>query len=436
MNWSGQRILVLGLGLTGYSVLRYLAGRGADLSVFDTREHPPFADRLAAELPTITRHPAGAGEEMLDGIDQIVVSPGLDLNLPLIRAARERGLPLFGDIEIFARDNEVPVLAVTGSNGKSSVVTLLGEMARADGRQVLLGGNLGTPALDLIGQAADLIVLELSSFQLELTESLSCVAATVLNLSADHMDRHASLAAYGQAKARIYAGAGTAVVNRDDVTAAALAGDHPQILGFGQTVDAECRLAAGQLGVDGETWLAAEELRLVGRHNQLNVLAAFALGRCAGLSRSAMVAAAREFRGLPHRCEWVRERRGVRWINDSKGTNVGATLAALDGLDPWVVLLAGGQSKGGDFTPWRAPLRDKGRAVMLYGQDAALIGAQLGDSVTQQQVPDLAAAVTAADAMARPGDSVLLSPGCASFDQFTGFAQRGERFAELVRALP
>lgn len=436
MSWSGQKLLILGLGLTGFSAVRYLHRQGALLSVFDTRPRPPFAVALAEQYPELRCHPPSAGAEILDGCDGVVVSPGLDLKLPLIRAARERGLPILGDIEIFARDNRAPVLAVTGSNGKSTVVTLLGEMARADGRRVAVGGNLGTPALDLLAQPADLIVLELSSFQLELTQRLPCVAATVLNLSADHIDRHGSLAAYGAAKAGIYRGAQIAVINADDPAAADLAGCHARQIAFGAQADALYTVRDGQLCRGDEPWLAVAELRLVGRHNQLNVAAAFALGDSAGLAPAAMQQAAREFSGLAHRCEWLRERHGVRWINDSKGTNVGATLAAIDGLDPWVVLLAGGQAKGGDFSPWRAPLRDKGRAVMLFGQDAAQIEGQLGDCVPLRRVPDLAAAVQAAAGIAQPGDSVLLSPGCASFDQFSGYVQRGERYAELVRALP
>ncbi len=438
MNWAGKKLLIVGLGLSGWSAVRYLHRQGAVLKVCDSRTQPPHAGALAAEYPQVPLQAGSLPLSLLDdGVEALVVSPGLDLSLPLLAEARRRGLPLLGDIEVFACDNSVPVLAVTGSNGKSTVVTLLGEMARVSGRRVLVGGNIGTPALDLLSEDADLIVLELSSFQLELTESLQCVAAANLNLSPDHIDRHGDMQAYAAAKARIFAHAQQAVVNDEDALTAIGAGASP--LRFGLSPDCEFRLQGDALTVRGEIWLRAAELKLLGAHNHLNVLAALALGEAAGLPRETMCQAARDFSGLPHRCEWVAERGGVRWINDSKGTNVGATLAALDGLPPRVVLLAGGQSKGGDFRPWVAPLTDKGRAVFLFGEDAGKIASDLAalpDSVCLREVGTLQAAVAQADDVAEPGDSVLLSPGCASFDQFSGYAARGDCFRELVRALP
>ena len=439
MDWSGKSLLIVGLGLTGWSAVRYLHGRGARLSVCDSRAEPPYARQLAEQFPDIPLHAGALAPESLDGCDALIVSPGLDLQLPLFVEARRRQLPLLGDIEVFARDNRCPALAVTGSNGKSTVVTLLGEMAAAAGRRVLVGGNIGTPALDLLGQPADLIVLELSSFQLELTESLQCLAACVLNLSADHIDRHGDLETYAEAKARIYRHADCAVINADDALTARGLQSRQRVVEFGAAPRADFRLQDDVLQVRAKQWLRADELKLLGRHNHLNVLAALALGEAARLPAAAMCAAARDFAGLPHRCEWVAEHHGVRWINDSKGTNAGATLAALDGLPPKVVLLAGGQAKGGDFRPWVAPLAVKGRAVYLIGEDAGLIAghlAELADHMPLQNVGDLATAVCRANAVAQAGDSVLLSPGCASFDQFSGYEQRGERFRVLVRALP
>ncbi len=438
MDWTQRHCLVVGLGLTGWSVVRFLRAQGARVSVCDSRAEPPYAKALGEHYPDISLACGDLDSVVLDGIDEVVVSPGLDLNLPLFVRAREYGLTLIGDIEIFARHNTTPVLAVTGSNGKSTVVTLLGVMAEQAGFKVQVGGNIGTPALDLLHSNADLIVLELSSFQLDLTHSLRCVAACVLNLSADHIDRHGSLQAYGQAKARIFDHAAHAIVNRDDAQAAALTPAGLPASDFSVHADADFALRDGQLCVADTAWLACDQLKLVGRHNQANVLAAFALGMAAGLPRDAMVAAAQAFAGLPHRCQWVAERNGVRWINDSKGTNVGATLAALEGLEPKVVLLAGGQAKGGDFRPWREPLKSKGRAVLLFGQDAKKIASDLAgleQHIVLRDVGELAQAVDAADQLAQAGDSVLLSPGCASFDQFKGYAERGERFAELARGL-
>ena len=438
MSWNAKNVLVVGLGLSGWSAARYLAQQGARVSVCDSRAQPPYAAALAEQYPQLTGTYGELNNALLDGVNVLVISPGLDLNLPLLVEARARGIECIGDIEVFARANSVPVLAVTGSNGKSTVVTLLGLMAEKAGLRVAVGGNIGTPALDLLAQPADLIVLELSSFQLELTQTLQCVAACVLNVSADHIDRHGSVAQYAAAKARIFAHAAHAIVNLDDALAASLAPAALPASGFSIKRRADFELRDGCLRVADVDWLNVADLKLVGQHNQANVLAAFALGMAAGIPRDALVAAACEFAGLPHRCEWVAERNGVRWINDSKGTNVGATLAALQGLPPKVVLLAGGLAKGGDFTPWCVPLQEKGRAVLLFGQDAGLIAndlAAVAGQITVQKLPELSDAVARAEVLAQDGDSVLLSPGCASFDQFSGYEQRGQRFAELAKAL-
>jgi UDP-N-acetylmuramoylalanine--D-glutamate ligase len=339
------------------------------------------------------------------------------------------------------------VVAVTGSNGKSTVVSLLGEMARFAGWRTAVGGNLGDPALDLLDDANRFYVLELSSFQLETTHSLEPAAAAVLNVSPDHLDRYPSLQAYADAKARVYRGAGVGVINRDDPRVRDMAGIAGRDTGFTLGVP-----RSGDYGLcqhQGETWLCrgdkpllpVAELRLAGRHNLANALAALALGEASGLPVEAMLAALRRFRGLDHRTQLVAERHGVRWFNDSKGTNVGATIAALDGLyrpegTGRAVLIAGGDCKGADFSDLAPVVRRACRAVVLIGRDAPRLAAALAGGVPLEQAESLEQAVELAARLARRGDHVLLSPACASFDMFRGFEHRGEAFVAAVRGLP
>lgn len=378
--------------------------------------------------------------EALDGIDQLIVSPGVDLREPLLVAAREKGLPVCGDIEWFARCANAPVVAITGSNGKSTVTAWLAEVARAAGEQVAVGGNFGTPALDLLAEDVSLYVLELSSFQLELTERLECVAATVLNISPDHIDRHGSLQQYAGAKARIFRTAATAVINADDTVVAAMDTGAAHVERFGQTAGSDYTLITDDQGNDwlarGETpWLACSRLALRGRHNHYNALAVWALAEAAGLGTASIETGLGQFAGLPHRCQWVACIDGVDWVNDSKGTNLGALLASLAGMQGPVVLLAGGQTKGADFTPLADAAADKVRAVIVFGEDAAIIAAVLANRVTVHRVGGLAAAVTTAAGLAEAGDTVLLSPGCASLDQFSNYAERGDAFMAAVQEL-
>jgi UDP-N-acetylmuramoylalanine--D-glutamate ligase len=359
---------------------------------------------------------------------------------------REAGVDIVGDIELFARAVEAPVIGITGSNGKSTVTTLVGEMAEAAGLCAGVGGNLGTPALDLLGKATQLYVLELSSFQLETTESLHLVAATILNISPDHLDRHHTLEGYIKAKARIYARTETAVVNRED--RATHTGTHTarRIVSFGLD-----EAGPGHYGLaehNGERWLSApdpvsrettrvlaeRDLKIQGLHNVANALAALALADAAGIEREGSLKALRSFNGLPHRCEWVAETGGVTWINDSKGTNVGATLAALQGLDGPLVWLGGGQGKDQDFSALRAPLKQKARTAIVFGQDAARLEHDLAKALVVHRVPDLKAAVALARELAQAGDRVLLSPACASLDQFKNYEERGAVFRTLVQA--
>lgn len=437
--------LVVGLGATGLSLACWLAGRGERFAVVDSRSQPPALTALRQRLPTLPVITGPFDPELLASRQRLLLSPGIALDEPALQAAAAAGVEIVGDIELFARHVNAPVVAITGSNGKSSVTTLVAAMAAAAGRVVRVGGNLAPPALDLLDPAADLYVLELSSFQLELQHSLAPTAAVVLNLSADHLDRHHDMAHYAALKGRIYQQAAQQVVNRDDPAARALATaavTAPYSFGASPPTDAR---ALGLVSLDGHCWLqrgkqpllAADELRIAGRHNLLNALAALALGSAIGLPDAAMLQALRHFPGLPHRCQWVAERNQVVWYDDSKGTNVGATVAALAGIPAErVVLIAGGEGKGQSFTPLRAALQQRGRAVVLIGRDAGQIAAVLDDQMVRHYADSMEAAVAAAAAAAQPGDAVLLSPACASFDMFRDYVDRGERFAAAVKALP
>ena len=526
---QGLRTLIVGLGKTGLSVARYLRTLGHGVAVADSRLDPPGLAQLRTEMPDLAVFTGPFQAEVFAAADRLVVSPGVPVAEPLIQAALARGVPVIGDIELFAQAVRAPVVAlsetapgpqgsgagpecspgttpaflarppsvaagsdsgralptcppsvvaITGSNGKSTVTTLVGLMARRAGVRVAVGGNLGDPALDLLDPEVTLYVLELSSFQLETTTSLRPRAATVLNLSPDHMDRYPDYAAYIAAKARIYQGADVAVVNRDDATAAAIPHQAAE-LGF-----TLCRPGReedfGLLDQADGVWLArgdrplmpAAELQIPGRHNQANALAALALGSACGLPEAAMLDALRGFSGLPHRSVLVGSRDGVRWYNDSKGTNPGATVAALDGLvEPGssarVVLIAGGDGKGADFGPLAPAVARAARAVVLIGRDAPLIeavlaakdgghignagavsdlapkdgghignagaGSDLAGSIPLLHATDMADAVRQAAAAAHPGDSVLLSPACASFDMFDNYEHRGLVFTQAVQ---
>jgi UDP-N-acetylmuramoylalanine--D-glutamate ligase len=439
---ASPRSVIVGLGRTGLSVARHLAARGHRLVVTDSRAEPPGLAELRRLVPQAATALGGFDPAVLEGADQIVVSPGVPLSEPFLRTAAARGLDLVGDIELFAREAGGRVVGITGTNGKSTVTTLVGEFARAAGIAVRVGGNLGEPALDLLeGPPAAMYVLELSSYQLETTHSLQLEAAAVLNVTPDHLDRYPGLVEYAAAKARIFERAATAVVNLDDELVAAMPRPGQRRVGFSlRRGDAEFRL----LTRDGEDWLAEGDaallprsaLRLPGRHNAANALAALAVGSVAGLPREAMAGVLRRFGGLPHRAEHVRDWRGIAWIDDSKGTNVGATAAAIEGLDGPLVLVAGGEGKGQDFTPLGAACQDKVRHAVLIGRDAALLAAALAGSCPVSFADSMEHAVDAAAAIARRGDTVLLSPACASFDMFRDFAHRGETFAAAVRGLP
>jgi UDP-N-acetylmuramoylalanine--D-glutamate ligase len=460
VDWDGIRALVLGLGDTGLSMARWLARHGARVRVADTRAAPPHAARLAQELPGVPLASGPFDEATLAGAELVAISPGIDRREPAIARAIRRGVPVVGDIELFARAlrqhaarapefARVKILAVTGSNGKSTVSALAGEMCRAAGRETLVAGNIGLPVLDALaaieagGAVPEVFVLELSSFQLESTESLEPDAAAMLNLAEDHLDRYDSLADYAAAKSRVFAGGGVQVLNRDDRASASMARAGRTHYTFGHGAPR----AENEWGValrEGRRVLArgttpildAEELALAGEHNIANALAAHALAHAIGLPAEPLARALRAFRGLPHRVQPVTQIAGVAFFDDSKGTNVAATVAALKGLGRPVVLIAGGDGKGQDFTPLAPAVRAHARAVVLIGRDAGLIERALaGCGVALEHAAGMQEAVAAAFRAARPGDAVLLSPACASYDMFRDYVHRAQAFCAAVARL-
>jgi UDP-N-acetylmuramoylalanine--D-glutamate ligase len=491
VNVKGKTVLVLGLGETGLAAAKWLSGRGARLRVADSRAVPPGLAELRAASPAAELHLGAWRDASFEGVDVIAISPGLPRDIPQVQAALARGIPVVGDVELFACSLSMSgaggmaaggmatarprILAITGTNGKTTVTALTGAMCRAAGLDVEVAGNISPAVLDALadresrmaegGVMPQAWVLELSSFQLESTESLSADAATVLNLTEDHLDRHGGMRAYGEAKARIFQGQGVQVLNRDDAASLAMARPGRRVITFG--LDAphppegmeKGAEAFGLLEVKGERWLAiggnagsrarktalmpVKDLRIAGLHNAANALAALALCHAIGLPMPPLLAALREFRGLPHRVELVAERGGVRWYDDSKGTNVGSTVAALAGLHDQgtaggrLVLIAGGEGKGQDFSPLAPAVAATTRAVLLIGRDAPLIEKALaGSGMAMRRAASLEEAVQLAAAVAQPGDAVLLSPACASFDMFRNYKQRGEVFCAAVRALP
>ncbi|MDD1015277.1 UDP-N-acetylmuramoyl-L-alanine--D-glutamate ligase [Pseudomonas rubra] len=437
--------IVVGLGKSGMSLVRFLANRGVAFAVADTRENPPELDTLRRDFPQVEVRCGELDVEFLCRADELYVSPGLALATPALQQAAARDVKLSGDIELFARNAKAPIIAISGSNAKSTVTTLVGEMAAAAGKRVAVGGNLGTPALDLLSDDIELYVMELSSFQLETTDQLNAEVATVLNVSEDHMDRYSGLPAYHLAKHRIFRGARQVVVNRQDALSRPLLSEGQPVWTFG--LNAPDFKAFGLREEGGEKYLSFEfqhlmpvrELKIRGAHNQSNALAALALGHAVGLPMDAMLSSLRTFSGLAHRCQWLRERNGVNWYDDSKATNVGAALAAIEGLgadiDGKLVLVAGGDGKGADFAALKAPVAANCRAVVLLGRDAERLAETFGDSVPLIRVATLDEAVQVCAEQAQPGDAVLLSPACASLDMFKNFEERGRLFAQAVGGL-
>jgi UDP-N-acetylmuramoylalanine--D-glutamate ligase len=462
LQLSGKKVLVLGLGDTGLSCARWLAARGAQVSVADSRAAPPHARRLAEWLPQVPLHTGPFDDALLQAAELLVVSPGVPLADPAVARAIAAGIEAVGDVELFARairalntqratstDSSGPmrVIAITGSNGKSTVTAMCGDMCRMAGLTTCVAGNIGLPVLDAlleieqgIAVAPQVWVLELSSFQLETTSSLNADAASVLNLSEDHMDRYPDMDVYATAKARIFSGDGVQVVNRDDPRSLAMALPGRHVVSFGLDrcpKDENFGLCEDELCLGGDMLMPLSELPVAGLHNAANALAALALTRALGLPLEALLRGLVHFKGLPHRVEKVAEIDGVTYYDDSKGTNVGATEAALYGMGARkAVVILGGDGKGQDFSPLKAAVEANARAVLLIGRDAPLIADAIeGSGVDMRRVESMADAVEQAHCLARPGDAVLLSPACASFDMFRNYVHRAEVFIEAVKKL-
>ncbi len=439
---EGKSVLVLGLGDTGLSVARWVEREGGRVRAADTRALPPRRNDFSGEV-----HAGPFQQSLLEGMDLVCISPGISLEEEIIGKALERGVPVVGDIELFAwhvrSRTASKVLAITGTNGKTTVTALAGHLLRRAGIDCEVAGNIGPAALDALLQKKKanrmpaVWVLELSSYQLETTWSLKPNAAAMLNLSEDHLDRYRSLEEYGAAKARIFLGVGEQVLNRDDPRSAALRLPGREVVTFGlgePPAEGDFGLREGWLVQGGRRILREKELLIHGAHNVSNALAACALAANAGVSLQEMGPALAGFRGLPHRVELVATRRGVDWYDDSKGTNVGATVAALEGLGKKAVLILGGEGKGQDFSPLAGVVSRFSKHVLLIGRDAPLIERALGKEKTEK-CESLEAAVKRAAEIAKPGEAVLLSPACASFDMFRDYKHRGEVFAAAARKL-
>jgi UDP-N-acetylmuramoylalanine--D-glutamate ligase len=437
-------ILIIGIGQSGLSCARYLKAQGYNIAMMDTREQPPAMATIQLEFPEVLVMTGGLDQHLMLQADMIVLSPGVDPRLAEIVAAQQANIEIVGDVELFARQANAPIAAITGSNGKSTVTTLLGEMAVEAGKDVRVGGNLGTPVLELITEPApDFYIVELSSFQLETVTSLNAFVSTVLNISPDHLDRYDSEQEYKQAKATIYNGNGVMVMNKDDseVMGLSRADRHPIHFSL-QEPDG---IDFGVLELDGVTWLAegqkalipATDLKIKGKHNIANGLAALAMGSAMGLEMNAMLSALTHYAGLAHRCKYVANIGGVQWFNDSKATNVGACLAAIDGLSQVgkITLIAGGVAKDQDFSAL-TPLFDKYvTSVILLGQDANKIAEVISKKVNTYFVSNIKQAVQKAQQVTQPDQLVLLSPACASFDMFDSYEHRGDQFEAAVEAL-
>ena len=435
-DYQGKKVVIIGLGMTGLSCVDFFMARGVTPRVMDTRVAPAGLDKLPE---AVERYVGGLNENWLLTADLIVASPGIALAHPSVSAAADAGVEIVGDIELFCREAQAPVVAITGSNGKSTVTSLVGEMAKAAGMNVGVGGNIGLPALMLLDPERELYVLELSSFQLETTSSLRAVAATILNVTEDHMDRYPlGLQQYRAAKLRIYENARACIVNADDALTMPVRGADERCISFGVDVgDYHLNRQQGEtwLRVKGEKVLNVKEMKISGQHNYSNALAALALADAAGLPRASSLKALTTFTGLAHRFQLVLEHNGVRWINDSKATNVGSTEAALNGLhlDGTLYLLLGGDGKSADFTPLSRYLTGDNIRLYCFGRDGAQLAALRPDVAVQTETMEQAMRQIAPQVV--PGDMVLLSPACASLDQFKNFEQRGDIFARLAKEL-
>lgn len=433
------KVLIVGLGDTGISVAHFLQKLGFKFAIADSRTKPALLDEFVQQIPDVPVFTGGFDEAAFQIATHLVVSPGVSLRERSIVKALADGKKVIGDIDLFACTVNVPVIAISGSNGKSTVTTMLGEMLKCAGIKAGVGGNLGTPALDLVADENQMYVLELSSFQMERTSRLRAAAATVLNISADHLDRHADMAEYAREKQKVFMGHGVMVLNNDDAVVSAMRETSRETLTFSITGQADFYLAFREgreyLMFKDSVLMPLSALPLEGRHNAANALAALALGAAIGLNTHVMCQALQKFKGLAHRMQRVAEIRGVTWVNDSKATNIGACIAALQGYDRKVVLIAGGDAKGADMSELVPTIKAKTKGVVLMGKDAPLIEQALSGCVPVVLVKNMVQAVQAAENLADAGDSVLLSPACASLDQYKNYQDRGEKFANAVMAL-
>ncbi|MDC0598586.1 UDP-N-acetylmuramoyl-L-alanine--D-glutamate ligase [Gammaproteobacteria bacterium] len=443
-SYKNKQKVIVGLGQTGLSCARYLDSQNKKFTVIDSRTAPPGLEEFRKNFPNIKVELGVFKEQTVLEAEELIVSPGVDLRTPVLKQAQQSGVPVTGDVNIFSKKVSSPIVAVTGSNAKSTVVTLLAEMAKNAGIDVALAGNIGKPVLDLLlEKPRSLYVLELSSFQLETTSMLGAKVAAVLNLSPDHMDRYDSVEDYYQAKYKIFEACQQVVVNRDDPLTRLLLPESVKEWSYGLTPgglnEFGLVINAGEtfLAFNKEPLLSTRELKMAGQHNVKNALAALTLGYAAGFEFEPMVATLKEFSGLPHRCQWVAEKAGVNYYNDSKGTNVGACVAAIEGLAEKgrIVLLAGGVGKDADFSQLAEPLGNFGKLAILYGKDANLIARAIEEKIQVIKVSSLEEALQTANEQAQQGDVVLLSPACASFDMYQNFEQRGEAFIHAVRTL-
>jgi UDP-N-acetylmuramoylalanine--D-glutamate ligase len=452
-----SRILVVGLGDTGVSVAHYLQYLGFKFALIDSRERPPVTEAFYQQMPNVPVFTGGFDKDAFQVATHLIVSPGVALSEKSIADAVDHGAKVLSDIDLFACSVTAPIIAITGSNGKSTVTTMLGEMAKESGKYVAVGGNIGTPALELLcsdrneAKKVELYVLELSSFQLERTSVLNAAAATVLNVSADHLDRHPDIESYAQEKQKVYNGNGCMVINADDAIVYAMRKADRKVITFsieqiadfyiGRMDDTDDSIHAGGRAIaeflmhDEKRLMPLAELPLEGRHNAANALAALALGTAAGLDDQAMCNALRKFNGLEHRMQRVAEINGVTWVNDSKATNIGACIAALQGYQNKVVLIAGGDGKGADMNELADAIKEKAKSVVLIGKDAKLIELALNGCVPVYNATTMAHAVKIASGLAVAGDSVLLSPACASLDQYKNYRDRGDKFKQAVLEL-
>ena len=438
------RTLVVGLGATGLSVARFLASDDKDVLVIDSRSCPPGLSDLQCSCPEIPIITDSLDVGWLRGVSQVVLSPGLSLETPIVIEAGRAGIPIISDIELFAQNVNAPVIAVTGSNGKSTVVSLLESALSAAGRKIAAGGNLGPPALDLLSPNIQTYLLEISSFQMETTESLNPIAVAVLNLSPDHLDRHKNFDRYVYLKSKLASLAETLIFNWDDSLVREMAETHPRAIPFSVCEELKCGYSSVES--EGERWLCKDgipllrvaELPFTGKHNEANVLAALALSSIVEESKlQPQLQALREFSGLPHRCQRVAQTEEILFVNDSKGTNVGATVAALQGVPGPLVLIAGGRSKGADFYPLLEAVEDRLIAVVAIGEAASelkeIFSKRVPVLVATQMSEAVAYAIKLAEAAKELPVTVLMSPACASFDMFTDYQERGEAFIAAVK---